>query len=212
MTIDLLHIDLANVRPDPSLVSDDELARGARFADPADRYRYLAAHTWLRSVLAAATGSAPRSLVISTTGNGKPELPDHELYFSLAHTSDHALVALSRSDEVGVDLESLHQRPFSQEAMDRVLTAGEREWLADQPDRHRAFLQLWVRKEAVAKARGTGITPAFADIDVAGASPVLCGQHIVTDLDIGADYVAAAATPMRSNRRPAPIRESGVSA
>ena len=212
MTIDLLHIDLANVRPDPSLVSADELARGATFADSADRDRYLAAHTWLRSVLAAATGSAPRSLVISTTGNGKPELPDHELHFSLAHTSDHALVALSRRDEVGVDLESLHQQPFSQDAMDRVLTAGERSWLANQPDQHRAFLQLWVRKEAVAKGARHGYHPTFADIDVAGSSPVLCGQHIVADLDIGAGYVAAAATAMKSARPAAAIHGSGVPA
>jgi phosphopantetheinyl transferase (holo-ACP synthase) len=77
----------------------------------------------------------------------------------------------------------------------RVLSPGEIELVLSSDDEVRTFLELWVRKEALAKAAGLGVDEDVTAIDLRGASPVLMDGFEVTDLNIGDRFVAATAVP-----------------
>jgi 4'-phosphopantetheinyl transferase len=109
--------------------------------------------------------------VFEQTALGKPVLgpgQDADIRFSVAHADDLALLAFARAADVGVDLErrrplpdaealaALHFAPIESRAV-AAAAAGAR---AD------AFLRVWTRKEAIAKATGEGLTKPFGSFVV----------------------------------------------
>ena len=148
-----------------AVLSADEQARADRFRRPADRTRFAASHAALRHILAAylPDGPHPSALRFRVAEQGKPHLvvssgaPD--LRFSLAHSGGLALVAVALGREVGVDVELERALPDVLRLASRVAAAHEQEALRllDERAQARAFFELWVAKEAVLKARGTGL-------------------------------------------------------
>jgi 4'-phosphopantetheinyl transferase len=68
----------------------------------------------MRTILAAYLNTTPRELAFSYARKGKPELaPDFSgarLRFNLAHSRDHALLAVTRGLSVGIDIEFIDSR------------------------------------------------------------------------------------------------------
>lgn len=113
----------------------------------------------LRGVLAAYLATDASTLRIERNAAGKPYLADAKLQFNISHSADALLVGLSRSQPLGVDLESgLRERPYLEIAR-RYFTGAEAAALAALPGERLApsFLELWSAKEAVLKAIGRGI-------------------------------------------------------
>ena len=158
--------DVGDASPEAyAVLSPDEQARADRFCRPADRTRFAASHAALRQILAAylPDGPHPSALRFRVAEQGKPQLvmpsgaPD--LRFSLAHSGSLALVAVALGREVGVDVELERPLPDVLRLAGRVAAPHEQEALQrlDARARVRAFFQLWVAKEAVLKARSTGL-------------------------------------------------------
>ena len=108
---------------------------------------------------------------------GKPYLTAHArglpLNFNISHSGDVLLVALSRSAEVGVDVERVRAVPEWRTIAGRMFDAVARNRLlaevacgADEGD---AFIREWCRLEAAVKATGIGI---FAGAPDASAAPL----------------------------------------
>lgn len=102
---------------------------------------------------------------------GVPFLPDHPgLSVSISHCRQAVAVAVSPEGKVGIDVEC--RRRIGEGLIERVCTADEAAAVHAAADPTMAFLQLWTRKEAVLKMRGTGIqgfgsmVDALADKDV----------------------------------------------
>lgn len=91
---------------------------------------------------------------IDRTETGKPYFVRNALEFSLTHTKTMAFCALS-SHVVGIDAETV--RPVLPRVLERTMNPAELAWIDEQPDRDRAFLQLWTAKEAWVKLTGTGL-------------------------------------------------------
>ena len=159
----------------------DERERAERLAD---RQRWTVARAALRTVLAGELGVAPRDVAFAISEHGKPELPGSSLRFNLSHSGDRALIALASGVEVGVDVERTARRS---RAVERSLTAGERAGMRGA-DRHVELLQIWCRKEALAKALGGGLGWAPEDFDTSRPD-----GHVIKDLDLGDGYVGAVA-------------------
>lgn len=113
----------------------------------------------LRETLAAYLAADPRDLRIERGAQGKPYLADAALHFNLSHSGRALLIGLSRTQPLGVDIESSERaRPYRNIAQ-RYFTAAEAAALIALPEDRlrRSFLDLWSAKEAVLKAIGRGI-------------------------------------------------------
>ena len=151
------------------LLSSDERERAARLMRDADRDRYIVAHGALRRLLSAHCGIEPAALRFTASAAGKPALDGEArasgLRFNLAHSADRAIVAIARGVEVGVDVEHARGDVDAIGLAERYFSRAERDALeATPPNRRReSFFRLWVAKEAVLKAHGSGLaTPLDA--------------------------------------------------
>ncbi|HSD41779.1 MAG TPA: 4'-phosphopantetheinyl transferase superfamily protein [Burkholderiales bacterium] len=162
-------------------LSDAERARAARFRFDADRERFVASHAALREILASYLDVAPDSLVFGEGTYGKPFLdapaPGRSHRFSLSHSGEIALVAVSLEREVGVDVERVRPLDDLDGLITRYLSPHERAALSRVPagDRLRAFFETWTLKEAYFKGCGDGLLrelDAF-DVTVGDAQPRL---------------------------------------
>ena len=136
----------------------------------ADRLRSVAAWELLRRMLDA-KGLEANALEVSENEFGKPSFdPPFGLHFSLSHAGDRVMAALSET-EIGCDVEQVVS--VDEELVKAVLTDAERTSLAglSGPDRDRAFVRLWVRKESYAKAVGRGIGLDLASFSALGLPP-----------------------------------------
>jgi 4'-phosphopantetheinyl transferase len=147
-------------------LSPAERRRAAAFRFDVHRMRFIEAHAFLRAIVARYLGVDPAAVSLSqrcpycNREHGRPILVtpggDHDkrLSLSLAHSSELAGVAVSRSRAVGVDVEHLATARASGEIAGLALTRRERRALenAAPAARRLCFLTLWTRKEAILKA------------------------------------------------------------
>lgn len=203
------------------LLDADERARGERLVLAADRLRFLAAHALARLVLARYLGYDAARLRFTARctacgqPHGKPRLadPPADLELSLSHSGERVVVAIARAVPVGVDVEQVGTEDH-RELVEDVLAPGERRALRELgPTRRRsAFLRYWVRKEALLKATGDGLTVSPALVTVSApdqparllawearqAAPV---HAQLIDLDPGEGLVACVALLAEARHR-----------
>jgi 4'-phosphopantetheinyl transferase len=132
-----------------------EVQRAARFLRPDDGRRYLASHAALRHLLGT------REAWVAGD-NGKPALAASPPHFNMSRRGGVALIGLSATHEIGVDVEPLQAMADANELAQLHFTPHEREGVARQQGaaRDRAFLRCWTRKEACMKATGLGLSLA----------------------------------------------------
>lgn len=155
------------------VLSHDEQARARRFHFPEHRDAYVMAHGMLRRILARYAGMSPDALVFDAGEFGKPALRvapgSAPLEFSLSHSGDYALLAVSRAP-VGVDIERWKEEAEHLELATRFFSTAERDVLhelaAEKEHVVAGFFAAWSRKEAYLKARGDGITHGLDHFDV----------------------------------------------
>ncbi|HEV2343261.1 MAG TPA: 4'-phosphopantetheinyl transferase superfamily protein [Actinocrinis sp.] len=175
-----------------------------------------AAHRTARLLVAHYTGCPPQQQRWSYTPAGRP-LVDHPagLHVSLSHADAITAAALSWDSPVGVDVEPVRPLPGLDALAREMLSDGERRDLdaAGAASREALFLRFWTRKEAVAKAIGTGLAADLRAIVTTAdgalvALPAHCGavrEWSLADLPAPSGAVAALAL-----RAPAPHIETRV--
>ncbi len=154
-------------------LSADERERALRFRQEADRRRFIAARSALRSILAHYLACPPAAVTFRYNRHGKPGLavPHDRLQFNLSHAGDLALLAVSRDNPLGIDLEPLPVLRGRAALAERVFGRPFAEALARLPEAEREFrfLKAWTALEARCKALGTGV---FARQAVSARLPV----------------------------------------
>jgi phosphopantetheinyl transferase len=116
----------------------------------------------LRTVLGEFVGVAPEKLRFDEGPCGKPRLAGNaadSVWFSLAHSGELALVAVSATSEVGVDVERIRPIPEALKIAERAFDSSSCTALRETAPEHRdaTFLLSWTRLEALAKATGCGL-------------------------------------------------------
>lgn len=207
-TIACWRVDLeqpeASVATLETVLSDDERARAARFVFSRDRRRFIVTRACLRALLARACDEPAKAIRFAYAQHGKPSLAARTgapaVHFSVSHSADVALIALTRGTALGVDLEAVRPLPDLLDIASRFFTPTETETIMTVPpeERELAFFLCWTRKEAFSKALGDGLTLALDRYRVA-CRP---GEPArILDIDGSA---AAAAEWAVSDLRPAP--------
>lgn len=173
-------------------LTDEERARADRFRRASDRDLFALARALARLLLQPLIG--PRAWDWAIDSYGKPRV-EGGAHFSLAHSGDWALCALSTIAEVGTDVERLRD-DFTTIA--EVMTPAERAWVATLPPRRRAraAFGLWARKEAWSKALGLGLR---ADLRTLETIPNGAGSSPMAFAEIPVDVRHVAALAARSD-------------
>jgi 4'-phosphopantetheinyl transferase len=159
------------------VLSEQERARRARYRSRDAAERYVVTRALVRQVLARQLGRDPSAVELSRTDTGKP-IVTGGVHFSISHSGDLILLALSRQCDIGVDVERRRDVPRVTELGERWLTAAERAEVArmaesnGEGDASHAFLRVWTRKEARLKALGVGISGAAMALDHVSAIPL----------------------------------------
>lgn len=154
------------------LLSPAERERADRLRFERDRSAWTVSRAALRWVLAQYTGVPPHDLRFREGQYGKPFLEqkcdEARLQFSLSHSDELALIALTAGYDVGVDIErirpdvnvaALAHSVFSEREIARLSSLS--------PDRQtELFFSGWTRKEAFVKAVGEGLSFGLNKVEV----------------------------------------------
>jgi 4'-phosphopantetheinyl transferase len=154
--VDLAADDEATARAASDL-TPAELAHARRGTPTVHRRRVLL-RAALRSALAAELGVSPGAVPLRTAPSGRPGVDVPGLDVSCSAGGVLGLVAVGRDCRLGVDLEEV--TPWTPDVLDEGwLSPVERQALTRLPATARAVAaaRAWTQKEAVLKARGTGL-------------------------------------------------------
>ncbi|HEV2635721.1 MAG TPA: 4'-phosphopantetheinyl transferase superfamily protein [Actinocrinis sp.] len=121
------------------LLDPAERRRAAALARPADRGRYTAAHGAVREILGCCLGTAPEDLTWERGAHGKPELAGRwtGVRANLSTCAHLAMLAVTQSRDVGVDLELVRTDAMALRMAKRYFPADEARFVAgpgDGPD------------------------------------------------------------------------------
>ena len=114
-----------------------------------------------RSILAALLGIAIPAVDIFDAPKGKPLLRnDSSLHFSISHSRDVSMIAVTRVAAVGVDIERLRAVPNADVILRRFFTHERINEILSDDNRDLRFVEAWTRAEATVKVRGASIWEA----------------------------------------------------
>lgn len=178
-------------------LSADEVLRMRRFRQADDARRFATTRRTLRELLARRLDVDAQALVFARGLHGKPTLGAAQRgawEFSVSHSGQAALVALSNQRAVGVDIEWSRPCLDVQAIAPVCLTAAERERVVDAA----SFYRHWVGKEAVLKALGLGIGLHMQQLTVTPAANGDYGLRHCLPVADGDGAILACALPARA--------------
>lgn len=192
-----------------ALLSNSELQQADSFRFDKGRERFILGRGMMRAVIGRVIGTAARDVVLNFSGQGKPHLPDADaVQFNLSHSGELIILAVTRSAQIGVDVEAFRHLPRRDQIAKGILGSDELsryEALSDS-QRQTAFFTIWTRKEAIVKAVGRGLCFPLTDVEVSYSSDARVlrfGDHVadavpwhLNRLDCPDGYVGALATSL----------------
>lgn len=98
--------------------------------------------------------------------NEKPYLKDSDIYFSISHSEDYAICAVSDA-EIGCDIEKI--KDVDLKIAEKFFTPSEYESILKEPDengRQDMFFRCWTLKESFMKATGLGMSLSLSDFEI----------------------------------------------
>ena len=111
--------------------------------------------------------------------NSKPYLEGYHFNFSSAHSEDLCVVCASVNDRCGVDAEIL--KPLDVSVYKDFLHSEEQDYLLKGQNSVNDFYNIWVRKEAVLKASGLGISKELNEVNTLPDCIQVNGQDFFTN-------------------------------
>ena len=156
-------------------------------------------------------GSKPSALRFQVNAYGKPEIDavncKDAVHFNLSHSGTLALVAVTRSRDIGVDIEEVRPDLAGPSTARRYFSESEVAALSGLPARAQqaAFFRCWTRKEAFIKGKGIGLSMPLDRFDVSllpDEPPALLASRVepadverwsLRDIPVGPHYMAAVA-------------------
>ncbi len=153
--------DVALLSKYQQFLAVDERERWQRFHFDRHKHQYLVTRALVRTTLSQYADAKPENWTFSKNQYGKPAIkePESGLFFNLSNTETLIVCAVSRQDNLGIDVENVqHQsstvaiarRFFSAQEVDELLGVAEKR-------QRRRFFQYWTLKESFIKAKGMGL-------------------------------------------------------
>lgn len=155
----------------------------------------LAKHSLEIFGIGRGTETAAKNIKIERTENGKPYSDTVPWEFSVSHTGQLWICAVSERT-VGIDIQEIRSIDHEKLA-DRFFTEAEKKYCRTAGKE--GFFNIWTRKESIVKYMGTtlgkGISSIETVIDGTPADRLIIDGAVIhmTEIEIGADIKCAAA-------------------
>ena len=194
------------------ILSADERKKAERFRFDRHQRRYIVSHAILRIILGRFyLDIEPHKLEFGRGDYGKPHVanrfPERKLCFNIASSNELAMYAVTRNDEIGIDVEFERELSDAAEIAAHYFSSGEIAALQSLPaeTRQKGFYNCWTRKEAFIKAIGQGLSFPLNNFEVSLApeesariisiegDPVKTKQWTLVSLEPAQGYIAALA-------------------
>lgn len=185
------------------LLDAGEQQRADNMRHPGFRRRFVRGRALLKRLLADRLGIQPRSVLLPdrTAAFEPARSSDHsdELHFSVSHSSENTVIALSDHSPVGIDIELRRDIDNLPALFEQICSAQEYEQVSSCPalQNSQHFLRLWTLKEAYLKGLAVGLMRdprTFSVLDSTGAiclddpsSRTQAGHWTLLVPEIGAD-------------------------
>lgn len=140
-----------------TVLDASERKRANQFYFAEHRRHFIVAHAAMRSILGNYFNLPPETFKYAYNLHGKPYLPDTAFNFNLAHSKHLAAFAIGKGRQLGVDIEYIQDSKM--DVAKRFFSEEEYSYLESLPltAQRDAFYRFWTKKEALAKAVGTGL-------------------------------------------------------
>lgn len=169
------NITFEDVKPYLPLLPKERQEKVARYRFEKDKLTSTVAGLLIRHMI------GERELVYGEYH--KPYIKDcDDHFFSLSHSERCVAIAIDDT-EIGVDVEKIRTKDIEKLA-ERFFSFGEIAYIAQSSDKPIAFTEVWTRKEAYLKCKGTGIAEDLSAFDT--TSPQMSGYIHTVPLD---DYI-----------------------
>jgi len=117
-----------------------------------------AAHAATRRILASLLGVAIPDVEMFDAPKGKPLLRnDSSLHFSISHSRNMSMIAVTRVAPVGVDIEQLRAVPNAEAILRRFFSPEQIGTILSDENRDLRFVEAWTRAEATVKVCGASV-------------------------------------------------------
>ncbi len=142
-----------------AILDEQERHRAARYRMPDKRRHFVKSRYLMRRIVSRYVGEQAGSIRIAYHDKGKPYLPDHHLHFSISHSHDRWIIALSADTEIGVDIEKIEPRGGMEAIIRSYFHQDEQEKFShmDPQQRLEAFYRHWTQMEAFVKLHRIGL-------------------------------------------------------
>mgnify|MGYP003683129697 CR=1 FL=1 len=151
------------------LLNAEEMHRQQNFHFERHRHQYLVARALVRTVLSLYVENvSANDWIFEKNEYGKPfivnKCPRTEkvipIYFNLSHTENMLVLAISKNQKIGVDVENISRSCDELDIANSFFSSIEIEQLYTLPldKQHDRFFDLWTLKEAYIKACGKGLS------------------------------------------------------
>lgn len=138
------------------------------------RQQSISAELLLRYALRDCGYPVTAPLELESAEYGKPYLRTGECFFSLSHSEEAVLCAVSDT-ECGADVQKI--RPMNRSFVERYYAPAEKEAVLSAADPDEAFSAIWATKESYIKFSGLGLKmslPSFSILNPAISSHMWC--------------------------------------
>jgi 4'-phosphopantetheinyl transferase len=143
-----------------SLLSKQDRLIANGFLNEKVKKKYIYFHFALKNILSFYLKCSMKKIKFFHNKFQKPFLLRNSsaIEFNFAHSHNVAILALSKDNSLGVDIEKIKNLEQQQAIEDLFLTPNESRWLSRLPNSYRleGFYRLWTAKEAFIKAIGKG--------------------------------------------------------
>ena len=171
-----------------NVLSKEEKERSQKFLFSSDTHNFLSSHIATRLILSKYIKCLADQIIFGYHEYGKPYiLNKNKVCFNLSHSGQKAIIAIYEKD-VGIDIEHINRELKIKDITEFAFNEQELLQLNtfSGNNQKKEFFKLWTKKEAILKAKGTGLFDDLKNTDISNYSV----QHLDLNND---DYVAAIA-------------------
>lgn len=190
----LIQFNLFDSKECIQYLSEDERVRAEKLKIEEKKNQLVITRSILRLLLSSAIGKSYQDIEFFYGEHGKPSIKESlngkPIEFNISHSGNYALIAITLSRKVGVDIEEVNLNIDHQSLSKRFFSKQEYIRLQgiDAGHQRDAFYSIWAKKESFIKATGKGVAFGLEHFSVSLDGGCQVGMEVITSNQLEDDW------------------------